>query len=252
MSAHVLMSLPSTDFDPTEVAITYQILTQNRIQVSFATPDGKPAKADPRMLYGTGLGLFRKILMARKDAVEACLSMYNHESFKNPKPYNQLQATNYDGLILAGGHAPGMKVYLESNVLHKITAEFFASNKPVGAICHGTIVAARSKSSDGKSVLYGYRTTCLLEKQEIAAFNLTRLWLGNYYRTYPEVTVQKEVTAALAKSDDFITGPLPGIKRDSKENLKVGFSLTDRNYISARWPGDVYNFSLGYMKLLQQ
>jgi hypothetical protein len=37
-------------------------------------------------------------------------------------------------------------------------------------------------------------------------WNLTRLYLGDYYRTYP-VTVEDEVTAALARPEDFQHGP---------------------------------------------
>lgn len=249
--AKVLMPLPAYDFDPSEAAITWQVLTTHGVDVHFATPVGAPAQADARMLHGTGLSVFRKILMARADAVAACLAMYETPLFQKPLPYKKVKEAGFDGLILPGGHAPGMRVYLEAPELQNLTSAFFAKKKPVGAICHGVVLAARAKRKDGKSVLYGRKTTALLKKQEMAAYNLTRLWLGTYYRTYPETTVQEEVTAALAAPQDFLTGTLPGVKRDSEKNLKPGFTVTDGNYISARWPGDAYNFALGFLKLLK-
>ena len=139
---------------------------------------------------------------------------------------------------------------LEAAELQKLTATFFTKKKPVGAICHGVVLAARSKRKDGKSVLYGKKTTALLKKQEMTAYNLTRVWLGTYYRTYPETTVQDEVTAALASAADFHSGPTPGVTRDAPDKMKRGFTVTDGNYVSARWPGDAYNFANGFLKLL--
>lgn len=246
----VLMPLPAYDFDPSEAAITWRVLKESGVDVFFATPDGKPALADARMLYGTGLSIFKKILMARQDAVAACLEMYDDKNFQKPVPYKKAKEPGFDGLVLPGGHAPGMRTYLESPELHKLTSAFFAKNKPVGAICHGVVLAARAKRKDGKSVLYGRKTTALLRKQEMAAFNLTRVWLGTYYRTYPDTTVEEEVTAALAKKSDFHHGPTPGVTRDAPDKMKRGFTLTDGNYISARWPGDAYNFAHNFLKLL--
>jgi hypothetical protein len=96
-------------------------------------------------------------------------------------------------------------------------------------------------------VLHGRKTTALLRRQELLAWNLTRLYLGDYYRTYP-VTVEDEVRAALAQPDDFQPGPL-SIFRDTPERPD-GFAVVDRNYVSARWPGDAYGFSRALAGLL--
>jgi putative intracellular protease/amidase len=42
---------------------------------------------------------------------------------------------DFDALLLTGGHAPGMRVYLGSVALQSAGADFFAQEKPVGAIC---------------------------------------------------------------------------------------------------------------------
>lgn len=53
--AHILFPLPSRDFDPTEVGVTWRVLTAAGHGVSFATPDGKAGAADPIMITGRGL-----------------------------------------------------------------------------------------------------------------------------------------------------------------------------------------------------
>jgi hypothetical protein len=50
---------------------------------------------------------------------------------------------------------------------------------------------------------------------------------------------------------NFIEGPTP-LFRDTLETLERGFSLQDGNYLSARWPGDAYNFSIQFSKMLSE
>ncbi len=53
--ATVLIPLPRRDGDPSEVAVSWQILRNDGHVVVFATPDGQPARADELMLSGIGL-----------------------------------------------------------------------------------------------------------------------------------------------------------------------------------------------------
>jgi putative intracellular protease/amidase len=50
----VLVPIPTADFDPTETAVPWKVLRARGIDVVFATPDGKPGRADARMLTGRG------------------------------------------------------------------------------------------------------------------------------------------------------------------------------------------------------
>ncbi|EMF90844.1 DJ-1/PfpI family protein [Leptospira santarosai str. ST188] len=244
----ILIPLPSVDFDPSESSIPWKILKENGYEIFFATPDGKPGSADFRMLTGKGLGIWKPLLIAHKKARNAYDEMISDFHFQNPISYKNLKPENFEGLILPGGHAPGMKEYLESKELQKFVGAFFASGKPLGAICHGVVLAARSKiPGTDQSILYGKKTTALLKSQEMAAWNLTRLWLGNYYRTYPQ-TVEDEVKSALKDPQDFHFGPKP-IFRDNHKKLKRGHAITDGHYVSSRWPGDAHSFTISFMKL---
>jgi len=250
-STTLLVPLPSHGYDPTEAAIPWQLLSGKHIQVTFATPDGRQASADNIMLTGKGLGIWKPVLRTRRDAIAAHRHMLNSNAFKNPRSYEQVQEQEFDALLLPGGHDKGVKEYLESTVLQQLVVDFFRADKPVAAICHGVVLAARSiDAATGKSVLYDYQTTALLKSQEMLAYKLTRLWLKDYYLTYPEITVEDEVTQALSNSNNFQLGPRP-VLRDSPEQLQHGFALRDRNYLSARWPGDAYTFSGQFAAMLE-
>ena len=239
--AKILMPLPSKDFDPTESAVPWRFLKQHGHEFVFATPDAKPAQADLRMIDGNGLGILRPFFIADKNGRSAYFDMRQSTEFLSPITYDAIAIKSYDAIVLPGGHAQGMKPYLESKCLQTLIAEHFSAEKPVAAICHGVVLAARSLREDGKSILHGFKTTALLQKQEMLAWQITRAWLGNYYRTYDQ-SVQAEVTAALATRDDFLEGSMP-LTRDSEKNLKPGFVVRDRHYLSARWPGDAHSLA---------
>jgi len=138
---------------------------------------------------------------------------------------------------------------LESRYLQSVVSDFFDSGKPVAAICHGTLLAARSVSKKtGKSVLFGRRTTGLTYLQEMMAWNLTRLWLGDYYRTYT-TPLESELKSYLRSPEDFLPGPLP-MSRDTPSNSNCAFTVLDTNYLSARWPGDIHKFSKDFVQLI--
>jgi protease I len=236
--------------------VPWSVLTEAGHTCVFATPDGRPAQADVRMLDGRGLGLLAPLLRARGDAVADHDRMTRSPGYRSPIAWADiaggLAANRFDGVLLAGGHAPGMREYLESPLLQGAVAAFFERDLPVGAICHGTVLAARSLATRGpgagRSVLYGRRTTGLTRQLEMLAWRLTRHRLGDYYRTYPQ-TVQDEVSAALRSPRDFVAGP-PALLRDSDRLRRVGFTVRDGRYLSARWPGDAHRFAHELVQML--
>ncbi len=246
----ILIPLPAYGFDPTEAAIPWKILSEKGLELVFCTPDGVPACGDRLMLHGARLGIWKPVLRARKDAVAAYGEMEACDAFLHPRAYADVREASFDALLLPGGHDKAIKPYLESALLQQLVVDFFNADKPMGAICHGVVLAARSiDPGTGKSVLYNYQTTALLKMQETMAYKLTRLWLKDYYLTYPEITVEDEVTNALSSSDNFLRGPNP-VLRDDHNHLERGFTVRDRNYLSARWPGDAYSFSVEFAVML--
>ncbi len=248
----ILIPIPSYGFDPTEVAIPWKILSGQGFHITFATPRGEKAQGDKIMITGEKLGIFKNLLKARKDAVEAYYLMEKSKAFNNPIKYEEIDEQNFDSIFLPGGHDKGVREYLESDILQNIIPLFFEHNKKVCAVCHGVILLARSVNKvTGKSVLFDYKTTALLKSQELLAYRLTKFWLKDYYLTYPATTVEEEVISSLKDKSQFIYGPKP-IFRDTLKNTKRGFFERDRNYLSARWPGDIYSLTLAYIKMLDE
>jgi len=181
----VLMPLPDHDFDTTEVAVPWRLLTDAGHTVTFATEDGGSAPAcDPRLLTG--------VLFGRLGAEDEPLEFYRQltaaPEFTDPVSWRSIEVERFDGLILPGGHAPGMRQYLGSHELQHRVAAFWSLDRPVGAICHGVLVLARATDPrTGHSVLAGRRTTCLPKYMEKSAYLATAWRLGRYYRTYPPV-----------------------------------------------------------------
>ncbi len=238
----ILIPLPSYGFDPTEAAIPWKLL-KGRYQIFFATPNGKKAQADEIMVTGNGLKMWRRLLMARTDAVTAYAGMIRSKAFSSPMAYSSIDPDAFDALFLPGGHHKGVREYLESDILQGIVPYFFSGKKKVAAVCHGVILLARSKNPvTNKPVIHTRQTTSLLKSQELLAYNLTKFWLGDYYLTYPGTTVEDEVKSALKTAEQFQHGPKP-VFRDTRKNLKHGFAVRDGNYVSARWPGDIYTLT---------
>lgn len=237
--ARILIPLPDTDFDTTEVAVPWRVLTDAGHAVMFATETGNVAACDPRLLSGVVFGK----LGADESAKECYRQASRSSEFLRPLPWPGLVATDFDALLLPGGHAPGMRQYLGSESLQRLVAEFAALDRPIAAICHGVLVLARATHAcSGLSVLHGRRTTCLPRYMEAFAFGLSFWKLGRYYRTYPAY-VESEVRAALAAPADFERGPITLGDRGTADDDAAAFVVEDGNYISARWPGDAWLLS---------
>jgi putative intracellular protease/amidase len=284
--ATVLIPLPDADFDPTEAAVSWLRLGQFGHRVRFATQSGRPAQGDGLMITGRGLdpwgfvpGLSHvvgvgRFLRADRRGRAAYGDMVRSEEFLHPCSWDAIDLGVADGLLLPGGHrARGMRPYLESPVLFEVVGEAFRRELPVAAVCHGVLLAARSVDpATGHSVLYGRRTTALtwsLERRAWQVARRTRFWDPDYYRTYGEqpgqptgfMSVQQEVTRALARPEDFCdvdpgqadaSLKLSGRARDSPDDERPAFVVGDGNYLSARWPGDIHTFAKRFASLLDQ
>lgn len=278
------MPLPRSDFDPSEAAVSWQVLASAGHEIAFATPDGSAACADPVMVDGIGLDFWSRVPLLRRLRVvglalradararAAWARLSADAAFSAPRRWDAVAAAEFDALLLPGGHAGGMREYLESATLQDLVAQFFDAGKPVAAICHGVVLAARSISKrDGRSVLHGRVTTALTWALERSAWRVSRWggrwWDRDYYRTYVEApgeargyrSVQAEVTRALARPQDF-RDVAPdaadrlrkrcGLFRDTPTDARPAFVVRDGDYVSARWPGDVHTFAATFADVL--
>lgn len=220
----------------TEVSAPWHVLRKADIEVVFATEEGYEPAADPLLLTGVVFGQ----LGAATDAKRIYQEMSVTDAFVKPMRYRDVEPEAFDGLLLPGGHAKGMRQYLESETLRERVLGFWGLRRPVAAICHGVIVLARTVAPDtGRSVLFDRRTTCLPKYMERTAWMTTRWKVGDYYRTYPEY-VEDEVKRALAHPEQFVRGPVNLFARGSERDDGAAFVVDDGHYVSGRWPGDAF------------
>ena len=242
----VLIPLPDRDFDVTEVAVPWRLLTRAGHEVVFATERGGSPAADPLLLSGVLFGQ----LGAESEPKAFYGELLAAPEFMRPCAWDTVRAADFDGLVLPGGHAPGMRQYLEAASVQRLAVEAFAASKAVGAICHGVLVLARAVDpATGRSVLAARRTTCLPKYMECSAYLLTFWKLGRYYRTYPAY-VEDEVRAALDAPGQFVRGPRGLAARGTDTDDGPAMVVEDGRYVSARWPGDAYLFAKRFAALL--
>lgn len=239
--------------DPTETAIPWKILNEAGIETAFATENGKQPVCDSRMLTGwTGalLGAPRAGKQAYKELVET-------PAFQNPLSWtdSSFSLNEYDCVVLPGGHDKGIRQIIDSDRVHQLLAAYFplttksASGKHVAAICHGVQVLAASEYTEGdkkgKSILADVKTTALQGFHEQFIYWATRLFLGDYYKTYGHGTpsVQEIVTKVLNDPSQW------------RGSLSVSpFIVEDEqyNYLSARYPPDAEEFGKRIVKMLMK
>lgn len=240
----ILIILPQSGFDPSEVALPWLAWTRAGHEVQFATETGEAGVCDPITLTGEGLPRLARTLRAREEAIAAYAALAAHPSFLSPLRWGTVHAADYAALHFPGGHAPGMRPYCESGEVQRLAREAFAANQPVSAVCHGVLPLARA------GVLKGRRTTALPRMMETIAVLLTRRALPGHYQTYPE-SVEYEVRRALGAKGRFEGGPLR--PRFSHAHAPWdGFVVEDGNYLSARWPGDAWTLALRLEELLRK
>jgi sodium transport system permease protein len=232
LRGRVVIALATRDFDTTEVVVPWNAFRRAGLDVVFATEDGRPGACDPKLLTGV---LFGQLGALAKN-VTLYRALEEMAAFQNPIRFDDLDPQAFSALVLPGGHAAGMKQYLESETLQTKAQAFLAAGVPVGAICHGTLVLSRAVDPEtGKSALEGRTVTALTKVLERLAYWITAWRLGGYYRTYPAY-VQDEVHEALGPGGEFKTGPLFA-------SYSSPFVVNDQNLVTARWPGDAQGFA---------
>jgi len=253
----ILMPISNNEFDPSEATYAWKIFTSEYgFEVKFATEDGSKGKTDMKILKKEGLNFIMNLLFtifkSPEEVVTTYSEMENDKNFNHPLKWSDININDYDGIYIPGGHANGMRPYLNSKVLQGKVTEFWGTDKPIAAICHGVLVLARSiNPKTGKSLLYNRKSTSVSNYLERLTYSLTSWQMGDYFRTFDELTedeivrhmtgINNPVEAAKVNKEKqlFDAGPI-SLDKGTFENPEAGaFVVEDGNYLSGRYPGDV-------------
>src|SRR3954470_23929267 len=124
----VWMPLPDGGFDTTEVAVPWKVLIDAGHEVVFATERGGAApECDPKLIGGVIFGQ----LGAADEPIAFYRELEQAPEFTRPVSWHDIEPQGFDGLVLAGGHAPGMRQYLGSTELQGKVREFWELERPV-------------------------------------------------------------------------------------------------------------------------
>ena len=121
-----------------ETMVPFQCLSMLGYQVDAVCPDKKAGDTVATAVHDF-LG-------------EQTYTEFKGHNFALTADFDNVKTEDYVGLFITGGRAPEY-IRLYPRVI-EIVKEFFASNKPVAAICHGILVLTAA------GVLKGYKATC--------------------------------------------------------------------------------------------
>ena len=265
----ILIPMSDHGHDPTEVAIPYKIFTAAEFDVHFATETGQSPRLDARMLYGVTGALLGANAEAKAAAVALQTSSESRAgSFAKPLAWSRegFSLGDYDLVFLPGGHERGVRQIIGSERMHELLAEYFPltrraaaaaetgiqerrKKRAIAAICHGVQVLAFTPSPDvpGKSIIHDARTTALPHWMEQGIWWLTRLWLGDYYKTFGRgsKSVQQFVEEGLDDRALFVVpegwGGKPFVVEDERYR-----------YLSARYPPDAWVLAERAVELVRE
>ena len=218
-----------------ETAIPYTAFVKAGFQVTFATELGQTPECDRRMLTGWT----QKLLGADQHTISAYKAMSSTHEWQHPQAWTNTAFTleAFDLVFIPGGHDQGIRQILDSARAQQLLVHYFPLTQKPGskfcaAICHGVQLLAHSKHDSGASVLHDVETTTLPDFFERSVHQATRLFLGDYYKTYGAGadSVAEVVRASLEKEEQF----------KNSTSVTAPFVVEDKkhNYFSGRWPGD--------------
>ena len=148
------------------------------------------------------------------------------EAFKHTIPLAEVQAADYDGIFLPGGHGPMWDLCQEQK-LAKLIEEFDLTSKIIAAVCHGPAGLVGAKKADGTPLVAGKKVTAFSNSEEttvglheVVPFLLeTRLCdLG------AEFIKAEDFQAKVIQDGNLITGQNPASSTATAEAVIASFS----------------------------
>ena len=134
-----------------EFARPYKAFIKQGYEVTTASPKGGAAPLDPR-----SENLYEDIEW--HDAKKA---------LNDTVPINTVDFTEFDALVLPGGHGPILDLYKDEN-LGKIIEDYSIHKKLIAAICHGP-AGLLSAKINGIPFVNGKKLTCFTNEEETEA-----------------------------------------------------------------------------------
>ena len=151
-----------TGFWLEELAAPYYVFKDAGADLTLASPLGGQPPLDPKS--------------DDADAQTDATHRFKADSAANSKlastaKLDSLAASDFDAVFYPGGHGPLWDL-VDNPASIKLIEDFWASNKPVSAVCHAPIALVNAKDSSGEFIVKGRDVTGFTNSEE-AAVGLT-------------------------------------------------------------------------------
>lgn len=184
-----------------------------------------------------------KLFKASKASLAAYQDMVASAAYRSPITWEAIEVDSFDAIVIPGGHHQEMAPFLASETLQARIAEFNAEEKIVASICHGVLLAARSKDPAGRSVLGGHKVTTVPAKSENQVQKMCAKRMGHPRFGKPnDMTAEEEIRELMAGEGELVIVKMPLLK-DSPGKDRRGLCFVDGNIITARMPHDAWSFA---------
>jgi putative intracellular protease/amidase len=144
-----------------ELIHPYDIFIKAGLSVTIASPNGGKVEfdglSDPRDASG----------YSKDDTLS--LEYINQPEFmallENTPGIANLNSTDFDAIVVCGGQSP-MFTFRGNTALANLFMEFYNTNKPSAALCHGTCLLLETKLADGTFLIKGKTITGFANSEE--------------------------------------------------------------------------------------
>jgi len=144
-----------------ELIHPYDIFIKAGLSVTIASPNGGKVEfdglSDPRDASG----------YSKDDTLS--LEYINQPEFmallENTPGIANLKSADFDAIVVCGGQSP-MFTFQGNTALANLFMEFYNTNKPSAALCHGTCLLLETKLADGAFLIKGKTITGFANSEE--------------------------------------------------------------------------------------
>ncbi|MEV0074256.1 type 1 glutamine amidotransferase domain-containing protein [Amycolatopsis sp. NPDC050768] len=150
-----------TGFWAEEFVVPHRILSAAGVELTIATPGGRPAPADEMSLSPKVNGDDP----ARADEMRAYLEAHC-ELLQSPARLEDVDPAEFDGVLIPGGHGPMQDLAVNADVARVLAALLPDESKVVASLCHGPASFFSAGDPEGAWLFKGRKLTAFTDDEE--------------------------------------------------------------------------------------
>jgi len=153
-----------TGFWVEEFAAPYYVFKDAGADITLASPQGGQPPIDPKSSDPSAATAATRRFDGDKETQTRLATTHK---------LSDVNAADYDAIFYPGGHGPLWDL-TNDKVSIGLIETFFASGKPVGAVCHAPAVLLNAKAEDGAALVNGRKVSGFTNSEE-AGVGLTEI-----------------------------------------------------------------------------